>query len=82
MINKMKSNKIKLRIEKVADVYKFIELTSSLLCNTRAIRNTSNVDAKSILGVLSINPDIWFYLVFDEFVDDKILDQFKEWEVE
>lgn len=74
-------NKIKLSIEKIKDVAEFISITNIIPCETTIGKHTN---ACSILGVLNFlfeNKCNWFYLNFDKFVGEEVIEKFKKWEV-
>lgn len=75
------TNKIKLSIEKVKDIQEFVNIANTLPCGATLGRH---IDACSILGVLDYimnTKSDWFYLTFEKFVGEEIIDKFKKWEV-
>lgn len=80
------TNKIKLKIDNVEDVKEFVSLACEVPEEMTMTRGSVTISAKSIMGVCSFvfdsDTNKWFYLRFDKFVTQEVLDKFKKWEVE
>ena len=75
-------NKIKLSVEKAKDIQEFVDIVNTLPCGATIGKH---INARSILGVLDYiiktNKNDWFYLTFEKFVGEEVIEKFKKWEV-
>lgn len=76
------NKKFKLKIDNVEEVKEFVNIMNTISEEAILTRGGNvNADAKSIMGVISFDPSQWFYLVFDKFVTQDVVNKFKKWEV-
>ena len=78
----MNKKKMFLMINKITDLKIFVELTNRISCNVYAQRNEYIVDAKSLLGILSLDLTKPICLIADEDIPDAIYDELKIFSVE
>ena len=74
--------KIRLYLNKVEDVKRFVQLTRSVSGDINAAHNHYTVDAKSLLGVMSLNlsEPIDVTIISDEDEEcDKLIMNCKQW---
>ena len=78
----MNKKKMFLMINQINDLKKFVDITNKISCNVYAQRNEFIVDAKSLLGILSLDLTKPLCLIADEEIPDKIYDELKVFSVE
>lgn len=64
---------ITIKITKVEDIKKFLAITTDTIHDVYAVRGELSVDARSLLGVMSLDPSQEFKVVYDEEDESSIL---------
>lgn len=78
----MNRKKMFLMITQINDLKNFVEITNKISCNVYAQRNEFIVDAKSLLGILSLDLTKPLCLISDEEIPEKIYNELKVFSVE
>jgi hypothetical protein len=78
----MNKKKMFLMITQINDLKNFVEITNKISCNVYAQRNEFIVDAKSLLGILSLDLTKPLCLISDEEIPEKIYNELKVFSVE
>jgi hypothetical protein len=78
----MNKKKMFLMITQINDLKNFVEITNKISCNVYAQRNEFIVDAKSLLGILSLDLTKPLCLISDEEIPENIYNELKVFSVE
>ena len=78
----MNKKRMFLLVDKINDLKTLVDLTNKLSCNVYAQRNEYIVDAKSLLGLMSLNLAKPICLISDEDIPEEIYNELKNFSVE
>lgn len=78
----MNKKRMFLLVDKINDLKTLVELTNKLSCSVYAQRNEYIVDAKSLLGLMSLNLSKPICLISDEDIPEEIYNELKNFSVE
>lgn len=78
----MNKRRMFLMVDRINDLKILIELTSKISGRVYAQRNEYIVDAKSLLGLMSLNLTKPICLISDEDIPDEIYNELKQFSVE
>ena len=78
----MNKKRMFLLVDKINDLKTLVNLTNKLNCSVYAQRNEYVVDAKSLLGLMSLNLSKPICLISDEDIPEEIYNELKNFSVE
>lgn len=78
----MNKKRMFLLVDKINDLKALVDLTNKLSCSVYAQRNEYVVDAKSLLGLMSLNLSKPICLISDEDIPEEIYNELKNFSVE
>lgn len=78
----MNKRRMFLMVDRINDLKTLIELTNKISSQVYAQRNEYVVDAKSLLGLMSLNLTKPICLISDEDIPDEIYNELKQFSVE
>lgn len=79
ILNNEHKEYIQLKLDKISDIKKFVEIANTYNRDLYIIAGRSVVDAKSLMGVLSVDLENYFSLEFDEDIVSAICRDFGQW---
>ena len=73
---KMNSDKIKINLNNISDIKKFIKISTSFMSDIDVITDRTVVDGKSILALLSLDlsQDIFVRIISDDVTENRKFD--------
>ena len=78
----MNKKKMFVMFEKLHELKNFVEITSKIKCKVYAQRNEYIVDAKSFMGLMSLDLTKPICLIFDNEIPENIYDELKVFSIE